>query len=454
MAKWLESPSAIPHNREAEEATIGAVLINPDILSELCQIVDDKDFYIIRHQWIWQAYLKLQSSKTPIDFLTLTTELKNMKVLEEIGGSAYLTALLNQVPSSLHADAYAKSVLAEAIRRRLIASANEIASMAYDTTKEVTEIVSDCAASFQKATIIKREETKSVTQLAIDHQTKVRKNSQSEEVELGIKFALSEMDRVLGYGLKKVFMMVAGRPGSGKTSLSIQFAIEAARQGNSVAFFSLEMSGEQLMNVIMSILTGIDSQRLEAGKLTSVEWITYDNKMAELAKFEKNLHIEIVTGATIQEIRSRCLLLETTEGLDLIVVDYLLRMGDFKRMDENDRANNLSLGLADLQKELRCALIVIHHMNRSFEHRQDGIPILADLTEGGERDPDIVFFLTVKKDAIPIRGVIPVMGSFVKHRNGPTSRVELFFNLSCTTFMNSMPQRYVPITPGGRYGQN
>ena len=433
----------IPYNKEAEEATIGGVLINPDLFPEISQFLSAEDFYIHRHRFIWQALLVLQANKTPVDFLTVSSQLRDMKVLEEIGGESYLTCLLAQVPTSLHAVAYAKMIVADSDRRKLLVVANTIATLAYDTTKTVEEIQADSSSAFQEAVSRVKVGDKSMKELALDHSNYIKKNNRESDANLGVKFKLTAVDSKLGFGLKKLYMMVAGRPGVGKSSFAIQFAIQAARQHKTVAIFSLEMSGEMLMNVIISILTGIDSQKLEAGRLSDEEWAIYEKAQTELVSLEDYLFIEICNGTTIQQIRSRCLVIKAKQGaLDLVIVDYLLLMDDYHKLDVNDRANNISRDFAKLRKELKCALIVIHHMNRSFEHRQDGIPILADLTEGGEQAPDIVFFLTINKDAIPIRGKIPAKGSFVKHRNGPVGPVELSFNRPCTTFEDA-PRNYL-----------
>lgn len=425
----------IPHNAEAEEAVIGSVLINPAVYIELAQFLAADDFYIHRNRWIWSAFVRLQEKKMPLDYLTVCTELEEMKMLGEVGGDSYLAKLIGQSPNSTNAVAYGHTVEAMGVRRRLLTAANGIATEVYDTTRPIEETIANCAAKLQVATAVGHLRRKTLAQLIDEHRNAVAEKGKETDAHVGIMTYLPDVDKILGFGLQKKFMILAGRPGKGKTSLAVQIALQAVKQGKTVAIFSLEMDAPQVVNVVMSILTGIDSQRLAAGRLTPEEWETYNSSAETLLTYKNNMIIDCNPIASVQTMRAKCLAIKSSGSLDLVIIDYLMRIKGYGSLDANDKANNLTADIASLKGELDTAIILIHHMNRAIEHRGDGEPILSDLNEGGERDPDIVAFLHSTKDVIQVGPLIPMRLSFSKHRGGPTGSVDLLFKGECTTFL-------------------
>jgi replicative DNA helicase len=442
---FMTLPSTpVPHNREAEEAVIGSVLINQEVFYEIDQFLRAEDFYIVRNRWIWAAFTKLSKKKMPIDLLTVSKELEDAGQLTELGGSAYLTEMLGQSPSSLHAVAYAKMVWGDSIRRGMITAANYIATCAYKTTVPIEEAIANSAGEMQKI-VSKAFSTngtiKTVSQLAAEHYQTAAEMVKHPEAVKGIMTGLIDLDKKfgVGLGLQKKFVLLAGRPGVGKTSLALQIALTAALANHRVCIFSLDMDDSaQLANILLSILTGIDNQRLAIGKITDEEKVIYKIALDKFAKLP--LIIDDTLPMTIQSIRAKSLSLKSSGGLDLVVIDYLMLIEGYGNKEENDKANLLTRELKLLKKELDCPLIVIHHMNRAIEKRGDGEPMLSDLNEGGEKDPDIVMFVYEPKET-SFGDITPRKVSFGKHRGGEKGKVNLLFRGSCTTFLNQAKEQ-------------
>jgi replicative DNA helicase len=433
-----------PHNREAEEAVIGSVLINPEVYYELAQFLKASDFYIVRNRYIWEAFTSLSERKVHIDTLTLTTELESADRLAEIRGQSYITELLANVPTSMNAEAYGHMVETESIRRQMITAANKIATLAYNQSVGAEELAAESASYVQLATPFARQKKKTIAELVTEHRQEISQLSKTPGAHIGILTRLTDLDRMLGFGIQKVFMTLAGRPGHGKTSLSMQIALEAVKQGKTVAFFSLEMSAKRITNVIMSILTEIDSQRLKMGKLTAEEWEKYNKAADYLTSMKNKFIIDAVSYASVQTIRSKCLALKSVGSLDLVIIDYLMKIKGYDKSEQHDKANFLTGDLSSLQLELDTALLLIHHTSRGIEHRGDGQPQLSDLNEGGERDPDVVMFLHPPKDITQSSILIPMRLSIEKNRDGPIGPVDLLFDAPCTTFKNAA-LRYVTL---------
>jgi replicative DNA helicase len=395
---------------------------------------------------VWTAFVQLQAEKMAIDNLTVTHQLDTMKVLKDVGGEAYLTELISRPQTSLHAEYYGRIVESMAIRRRMINAASAVAQLAFDTSKKIDDIVADSAEKMSTATAMSRRKRKSLLQLIAEHKVATKERSDRKEESIGILTKIPEVDKLLGFGLHNKFMILAGRPGMGKTSFAIQIALEAIKQGKTVLLFSLEMDEGQIMNVIMSMMAKVDSQRLALGRLSPDEWKAYNAASAEMLDLKDKLIIDASPGQTPQSIRARCLSVMGTRTLDLVVVDYLMRIRGYSKLDANDRATMITDDMFELKRELECSFILIHHMNRGIEYRGTGEPQLSDLMEGGERDPDIVAFLVPDKDVPKVGALIPMRIAFVKHRNGPTGSVPLLFKGECTTFLPAV-QRY--ITLGG-----
>jgi replicative DNA helicase len=438
-----DTPVTLPSDINAEQATIGSVFIQPDAYYEISQFLTAGNFYLVRHQRIWAAFDFLCSMNIPIDFLTVNNQLDKSGMLEDIGGASYLTLLLTCVPTSINAVPYAKIVKEKYIRRKLIEDANKIVTSAYDGTIDVADVISGAAGAVQKTA----EEMsfgdgsmKSIRQLASEHYQLTSEMVAHPDAGIGLDTGLIDLNKQLGGSLKKKFILLAGRPGVGKTSLALQIAITVARKMKTVMIFSLDMDdAAQLTNILISIMTGINNQLLEVGKITPEEREKYRSALDEIATLP--LFIDDTMPMTIPSIRAKCLTIKATKGLDLVVIDYLMLIDGYGSREENDRANLMTRDLKLLKKELDVPLIVIHHMNRAIEKRSEGEPILSDLNEGGEKDPDIVMFVYEPKDSFEVGKYDRRKISFAKHRGGAKGKIELLFDGPCTTFRNMARQK-------------
>jgi replicative DNA helicase len=429
-----------PNNITAEENVIGSVLVNPKAYIELVQFIAPDDFYLVRHRWIWTAFNNLQDRRVPIDYVTVCSELKSMKLLDDAGGDAYLSWLIEKTSNTSNVVHYGRLVETCSIRRKLIYAAGAIATEAQgNTASPVEEVVANCVSQLQVASASGRKKRKSIPQLLSEHRSIIEERSKSETSSIGILFNLPDLDKLLGSGLQKRFMLLAGRPGVGKTSLAIQGALEAVKLGKTVVIFSLEMDESQIVNILLSMLSKINSQALAIGMLSPEEWKAYDKAASELEAMKNRLIIDADPVASIQTMRAKCLEIKSVGPLDLVIIDYLMKIKGYSTLEPNDRANLLTLEIASLRAELDVALILVHHMNRAIEHRADGEPVLSDLNEGGERDPDIVAFLYKAKDVLQSGSMVPIRLTLVKHRHGPTwPPVELLFEGACTTFHSAI----------------
>ncbi len=256
-AQQEESSTVIqsqPYSREAEEAVLGSVLINPESYFEISQILAPEDFYIVRNQWVFSSFIRLNERRTPVDLLTLSQDLQEHGQFEEIGGQSYLLALVNQTPTSLHAEAYAKIVETNAIRRRMLSSANEMARLAYDQEKEMDTILDAAEKSvFGLSSRRVKHDLEPIETVLSEYYDHVDQLAARDEDIFGVPTGLTDLDRLLGGMQKSDLLIIAGRPGSGKTGFLLSVAKNAAQKHKkNVAMFSLEMSNEQLVQRLIA----------------------------------------------------------------------------------------------------------------------------------------------------------------------------------------------------------
>jgi replicative DNA helicase len=425
------STSVTPHNREAEEAVIGAVLIDPEVYYDLAQFLQAEDFYIHRHRWIWEAFTRLHEKRIPLDFLTLTEELQSAGQLAEIGGPAYLTALLNQVPTSLHAESYGRMVEASSLRRRLLASANQIATMAYNERESVENVLEESEKSiFNVSERRLKKELLPIKTVLSDYYDRLDELAKRPEDIYGVPTGFIDLDRVLTGLQPSDLLIIAGRPGQGKSGFLLSVAKNAALlHKKRVAIFSLEMSSEQVVQRLLAQETGIDSQRMRNGKLADTEWPLLTHAIEVLG--DTQIYIDDTPAITPLALRTKCRRLFMEFGLDLIILDYIQLMGGDTRTENRvQEVSYISRSLKALARELNVPVLAAAQLSRAVEQRAGGRPILSDLRESGsiEQDADVVLFIyrpdQYEKDTAK-QNVAEIIIS--KHRNGPTGSVELVF---------------------------
>jgi replicative DNA helicase len=425
------STSVIPHNREAEEAVVGAVLIDPEVYYDLAQFLQPEDFYIHRHRWIWEAFMRLHEKRIPLDFLTVTEELESVGQLAEIGGAAYLTALLNQVPSSLHAESYGRMVEASAIRRRMLTAANQIATLAYNEGEGIDNVMQEAEkAVFNVSERRLKKDLLPISTVLSEYYDRIDELAKRGEEIFGVPTGFIDLDRMLTGMQQSDLLIIAGRPGQGKSGFLLSAAKNAALlHKKHVAIFSLEMSNEQVVQRLLAQETGIDSQRLRNGKLHQQEWPLLTQAIEVLS--DTHIYLDDTPAITPLALRTKCRRLHMEFGLDLIILDYIQLMGgDTRNENRVQEVSYISRNLKILARELNVPVLAAAQLSRAVEQRTDKRPVLSDLRESGslEQDADVVMFIyrpdQYEKETEK-QNVAEIIIS--KHRNGPTGSVELVF---------------------------
>jgi replicative DNA helicase len=434
-----------PQNTEAEEAVLGSILIDPDAIIRVATILRPEDFYREKHAWIYETALDLHERREPIDFLTVCDELDRREQLDQVGGAAFITTLINVVPTSIHAEHYARIVERAATRRRLIEAAGQIAALAYQEADDVEEVV-DRAEQVLFGVSERRisRELVPVKQILSDYYDRIEYLTRHRGEMIGIPTGFSDIDKILG-GLQRSDMVIlAARPSVGKTGLALSIAHNAAkRYGQRVAFFSLEMSSEQIVQRLISAETGINSQRLRRGEIEEGEWGRFMKATSDLA--ETYFYVDDTPSASALELRTKARRLHAEVGVDLIVVDYLqLMRGDFRSENRVQEISSISRALKALARELNVPVLALSQLSRSVESRTDKRPILSDLRESGalEQDADVVIFI-YRDEMYNENTERPNIADIIvsKHRNGPTGSVALYFKKDLALFLEAEVRR-------------
>jgi replicative DNA helicase len=437
-------PQVLPQSREAEEAVLGAVLINPESYYDVAQFLQADDFYIHRHRWLWQAYTRLHERRAPIDFLTVVEELDQMGQLNEVGGPAYISALINNVPSSLHAEAYGRIVEQTAIRRRMLEAANQIAKLAYQEESGLESVMDEAEkAIFGVSERRMTRDLQPIQTVLSDYYDRIDQLAQRGEDTFGVPTGFIDLDRLLGGLQPSDFLIIAGRPGTGKTSFMLTVAKNAAlTHKKHIAIFSMEMSNEQLVQRLIAQETGIDAHHLRTGKLTDDEWALFAHAIEVLN--DTHIYLDDTPGLTPLQLRTKSRRLHMEFNLDLILVDYLQLMSSGVRSENRvQEVSYISRNMKILARELNVPVLAAAQLSRAIEQRADKEPQLSDLRESGslEQDSDVVMFIhraelyekdTLKKHLVEIK--------IAKHRNGPVGNIELVFRENLTKFENAATQ--------------
>ena len=446
-----------PQNIEAEQSVIGAMLIDKNAVSLVTEKLMPEDFYRQAHQVIYSAILTLHSKNEPIDMITLINELKKMNRLDDVGGVAYVTLLANVVPTAANAKYHAQIVEDKSILRQLVEGGTAIASLGYEGADDVPVIIDQAEKMILR--ISNRKGSKDfaeISEVLSDTINHIQAVLESRQSITGVATGFVDLDKLTAGLHPSDFIILAARPSMGKTALALNIAqnvaIRGAREGQPkkrVAFFSLEMSREQLVQRMLCSEADVDAQRLRAGAdIRDKDTDNADlwNKLWVAADLLSNAQIFIddTPGITIMEMRSKARRLQAEGGLDLVVIDYLqLMQGTSGRNNSDNRqqeVSEISRGLKALARELNVPVLALSQLSRSVEARQVKKPMLSDLRESGslEQDADIVMFL-YRDDYYKGAEEAPTHITeliVAKHRNGPVGRVNLFFKNECTKFIS------------------
>src|SRR5512139_2038748 len=395
--------TAVPHSREAEEAVVGAVFINPEVYYDIAQFLSVDDFYIHRHKWIWDCFTSLHEQRIPIDLLTVTDELERRGQLGEIGGPAYLTSLVNQVPSSLNAESYGRIVEGYSIRRKMITAANQIASVAYDEQTSVDDVMDEAEkAVFNVSERRLRHDLEPISSVLSEYYDRIDDLAKRPDDIHGVPTGFIDLDKMLTGLQPSDLLIIAGRPGQGKTGFLLSIAKNAGlTYKKHVAIFSLEMSNEQVVQRLIAQETGIDSQRLRNGKLQENEWPLFTHAIEVFG--DTHIYLDDTPAITPLQLRTKCRRLHMEFGIDLVIIDYLQLMGGDTRTDNRvQEVSYISRNLKVLARELNVPGLAAAQLSRAVEQRADKRPVLSDLRESGCLTGEILVTLENGTN-IPIR---------------------------------------------------
>ena len=442
-----EEINQVPHSREAEEAVLGAVLINPEKYFDVAQLINGKDFYIHRNRWVWEAYGALFEKGQAIDVQTVCEELDAQGHLGEVGGKLFFYNLTSKTPSSMHAESYANIVLEKSQRRSLIEAGQKMIDLAYDSKKDLNQVLGESEqAVFEISEKRDRKEVVPIGDVLSDIYDKIRILYNQGEDIVGVPTGLTDLDRLLGGFQKSDLIIVAGRPGMGKTGFMLTVLKNAAlRSKKRVAMFSLEMSNEQLVHRLISQQTGINTQKLRTGKLTN-EDLTFFVEAIDIFG-ETKIFLDDTPAITPMALRTKCRRLHMEHHLDLIIIDYLqLMSGDTGTDNRVQEVSSISRSLKMLAKELNVPVLTAAQLSRGVEKRgADSEPMLSDLRESGslEQDADIVMFLHnpnagKEAESPELDGAVKLLVK--KHRHGPVGSIDLVFLKSQAQFVNAARQ--------------
>jgi replicative DNA helicase len=437
----------LPHNLEAERSVLGAILLHNDAFNLAAEVIDSKDFYRDAHRRIFDKMVALYERGHAIDLVTLKEELGRSSELEEVGGPAYIAALVDGIPRSTNVEHYARIVKEKATLRNLIYSANKIVSSAYEADEDADVILDQAEhAIFAIADDKIRDGFVSLRDLAQGSLDTIEKLHSRRELVTGIPTGFTDLDEMTSGLQPSDLVIVAARPSMGKTSLVLNMAQHVGTKTDmTVGLFSLEMSKEQLF---LRMLTGearIDAHRMRGGFLGERDWGRLSQAIGTLS--DAKIFIDDTPSIGVLEMRAKCRRLAAEHGLHLVIIDYIQLMQGRGRFENRTlEVASISRSLKGLAKELRVPIVVLSQLSRAPEARSDRRPQLSDLRESGalEQDADVVIFIYredmyADKNAPPsdAQGVAELI--IGKQRNGPTGVVRLAFIREFTRFENLAP---------------
>lgn len=438
------NPTELPSSVDMEASVLGAVIIDADAIVKIADIVRNVDFYDDRHRLIYEACLRLYEQQTPIDILTLSEELRTEGVLQEVGGSAYLTQLTNTVPTSTNAEQYASVVATKSIRRRLIDASNEIAKIGHDEKRTIAELVEEAERRlFEVSQRYVGNDVVSLENILSESFDRLDLLHKDKGTIRGIPTGFKDLDSTLAGFQRSDLIILAARPSMGKTAMALNLAQNVAIKADQpVLLFSLEMSKEQLVDRMLASEAGVNSWNLRTGNLSDSDFEKIGHAMGTLG--EAKLYIDDTPGITVSDLRTKARREAHKRDLGLIIVDYLqLMSGGSKYGGSENRVqeiSEISRGLKSVARELNVPILALSQLSRSVESRNPQIPQLADLRESGsiEQDADVVMFLYRDDYYNPDSSEKPnILDVFIKkHRNGPTGKVELYFDRERQKILN------------------
>ena len=442
-----------PQDLEAEAGLLGAILLNPQAIAEIDDIIEKTDFFYKKHVYIYEAAWDVYRQGQEIDIITVGSVLKKNKVFKAAGGDAYLQQLIMAVPTAAHIKSYAEIIIDRARRRGLIRASQALRALAFDEKKNLHQIIEE--AEMNLFAVSQQQVQQNVLRLEeiLKESFKTLQYLQSHRDQLrGLSSGFVDLDNFLAGFQKSDLVIIAGRPGMGKTGFALNLAYNIAYKANpekqkTVFYFSLEMSKDQLADRLWSMHTGVDNWKLRTGRLPVAEFEKIESGYSSL--IQAQLYIDDTPGLNISEIRTKTRRLNYQQPVDLVIVDYLQLMRGLNSSSDNRvyEITEISRSLKLLAKELNVPVIALSQLSRQTETRENKKPALADLRDSGsiEQDADVVAFLYREEyyqpDIPEKKGLLEVQ--IRKHRNGPLGNVNLYFNKEIQRYLSLEKEKEV-----------
>ncbi len=414
-----------PHSADAEASVIGALLLDKNAVVAIADFLRFEHFYDERNGIIYQAILDLYSERIPIDVLTVSERLKKKKLLKKVGGVTYLTNVVNVVPTSSHIEHYGKIIKDHYTKRSLMEASARLMKYSTDDALSAEELLdkaeSEIFSLTQKHLSQSFTSVKNALADSFDRLDELHKQAGGLR---GVPTGFSDLDNLLAGFQKSNLIILAARPGVGKTSLALNIGQNLAVVHNRpVGFFSLEMSREELVDRLLVAQADIDAWKLKTGKLDEQDFTSLSNAMGELA--EAPFYIDDTPALSILEIRTKARRLQVEFGIDLLIIDYLQLARSRNLENRVQEVSEISQGFKNIARELKIPVLALSQLSRGVEQRGTKRPVLSDLRESGsiEQDADVVMFLWKEDDEAPENIVLDI----AKHRNGPLGQIKFYF---------------------------
>ena len=439
----------IPYSLEAEQSVIGSAFLSKYALQKICDELTRDDFYLDAHMKIYDVLEELNNEGVPVDITIVTDRLEKNKTLSSIGNIEYLLEIINSVPSASNVDYYINIVHEKALLRRLISVSNDIATESMLENGNVNDILDGAEMKILNVVKTRRSsEFHKIQDVIFKAQSDLEKLAEQKGEITGLPTGFYEIDKVTSGLHENELIIIAARPAMGKTAFALNIATNIAKTTKkAVALFNLEMNAEQLVMRMFSSLGQIEGSKLRTGKLDNNDWKRLSEGISQIA--DTNIFIDDTPGITIGDIRSKCRRLAASkDGLGIVIIDYLQLISGGSRYAGNrqQEVSEISRSLKIMAKELGVPVIALAQLSRAVEGRDDKRPIMSDLRESGsiEQDADIVSFLYrddyYNKEARMDNNISISEFIIAKHRNGPTTTIELLFKKNTSTFSNYMKQ--------------
>ncbi len=429
----------IPHNIDAEQSVLGSMFLTKKALQKALELLNGSEFYLDSHSKIFECIKDLDARGSIVDLTTVAEELNKRNWLKTIGDIDYLTEIIESVPSAANIDEYIKIVEDKSILRRLIDEATNIITNSYNTSNDINEVIEEAEKKiFDVSKSLRSTEFKSIQDVLYKTQADLEKLAANKGDITGIPSGFYELDRLTSGFHPHEFIIIAARPGVGKTAIALNMVNNIAiNSKKTVALFNMEMGAEQLASRMLASVGQIDASKLKTGNLEHSDWKRVNEAISRLS--ETKIYIDDTAGNTVGQIRSKCRKLASSSGLDIVFIDYLtLIQGNSKNgANRQQEVADISRALKTMAMELNVPVIALSQLSRGIEQRVDKKPMLSDLRESGaiEQDADIVAFLHCSDEEKEKENRLMEL-VIRKHRNGPLKDIPLIFQSKTSTFVN------------------